>query len=76
MASEYHRGDMEIHEQVSTYHLFISLAKWGSLALAAFLIFIVLWFCTATGFFGSAAVGAVIAVAGFFVLREHDEPAH
>jgi len=76
MASEYHRGDMEINEQVSTYHLFVSMAKWGSLALAAFLIFIVLWFCTATGFLGSAAVGAVIAVAGFFVLREHEEPAH
>ena len=76
MASEYHRGDMEIQEQVSTYHLFVSMAKWGSLALAAFLIFIVLWFCTATGFMGSAAVGVVIAVAGFFVLREHGEPAH
>ena len=76
MASEYHRGDMEINEQVSTYHLFVSMAKWGSLALAAFLIFIVLWFCTATGVLGSAAVGAVIAVAGFFVLREHEEPAH
>ena len=76
MASEYHRGDMEINEQVSTYHLFVSMAKWGSLALAAFLIFIVLWFCTATGFFGSAAVGFVIAVAGYFVLREHEEPAH
>ena len=76
MASEYHRGDMEIHEQVSTYHLFVSLAKWGSLALAALLVFLVLWFCTATGFMGSTAIGVVIAAAGYFVLREHGEPAH
>lgn len=76
MASEYHRGDMEIQEQVSTYHLFVSLAKWGSLTFAALLVFLVLWFCTATGFLGSAAVGGVIAVAGYFILREHGEPAH
>ncbi|KRB40413.1 aa3-type cytochrome c oxidase subunit IV [Phenylobacterium sp. Root700] len=76
MASEYHRGDMEIQEQASTYRLFVSLAKWGSLAIAAFLIFITLWFCTATGFLGSAAVGLVLAVGGFIVMREHGEPAH
>ena len=40
------------------------------------LIFLVLWFCTATGFMGSAAVGVVVAVGGYFVLREHGEPAH
>lgn len=76
MASDYHRGDMEIQEQVSTYHLFISLAKWGSLALAALLIFITLWFCTDTGFVASFIVGLVVSVGGFLVMREHGTPEH
>lgn len=77
MASEYHRGDMDIHEQTSTYHLFVMLAKWGSLALAALLIFLVLAFCTQTSFFGSLAVGVIVAIGGYFVLREHgDDDAH
>ncbi|MES2721653.1 MAG: aa3-type cytochrome c oxidase subunit IV, partial [Pseudomonadota bacterium] len=33
MASEYHRGEMDISEQVATFHLFNGLTKWGSLAL-------------------------------------------
>lgn len=77
MASEYHRGDMDIHEQTATYHLFVMMAKWGSLALAALLVFLVLVFCTPTGFVGSLIVGVVISVAGWFVLREHpDAEAH
>ena len=49
----------------------------GSLALAALLVFLVLVFCTPTGFFGSLIVGVVISVAGWFVLREHpDADAH
>lgn len=76
MASDYHRGDMDIQEQTSTYHLFVMLAKWGSLALAAFLIFITLWFCTETGFIGSFITGMVVAVGGFLVMREHGAPEH
>lgn len=34
-------------------------------------MFLVLAFCTPTSFLGSLAVGVVIAVGGFFVLREH-----
>jgi hypothetical protein len=77
MASEYHRGEMDIHEQTASYHLFVMMAKWGSLALAAALVFLVLLFCTPTGFFGSLIVGVVIAIGGFLVLREHGgEDAH
>jgi len=70
MASEYHRGDMDIHEQTATYHLFVMMAKWGSLALAALLVFLVLVFCTPTSFIGAAIVGLVIAVGGVVVLKE------
>ncbi|MES2897701.1 aa3-type cytochrome c oxidase subunit IV [Phenylobacterium sp. LH3H17] len=76
MASEYHRGEMEIQEQTSTYHLFVMMAKWGSLALAALLIFITLWFCTDTGFIGSFITGLVVSVGGFLVMREHETPEH
>ncbi|MDP3855498.1 aa3-type cytochrome c oxidase subunit IV [Phenylobacterium sp.] len=76
MASDHHRGDMDIQEQTSTYHVFVSMAKWGSLALAALLITITLWFCTDTGFVASFAVGLIVSVGGFLVMREHGSPEH
>ena len=63
MASEYHRGDMDIHEQTSTYHLFVMLTKWGSLALTALLVFLVLAFCTPASFFGSGDYQHLVALA-------------
>lgn len=74
MASEYHRGDMDIHEQVSTYHLFGALTKWGSLALAALLVLLVMWFCTPAGFLSGLVAAIVLLVVGIVVLR--DKPAH
>jgi len=68
-ASDYHRGEMDIHEQASTYAFVMALTKWGSLAIAAAVLFLVLWFCTAAGFFG-AFVTAIVAIGlGFIVLR-------
>ncbi|MCA6243718.1 MAG: aa3-type cytochrome c oxidase subunit IV, partial [Phenylobacterium sp.] len=29
MASEYHRGEMDISEQTATYAVFMALTKWG-----------------------------------------------
>jgi hypothetical protein len=72
---EYHRGEMEIGEQAATYNLFMNLTKWGSLALAAILTFIVLWFCTEAGFLGAAMAGVVLFVVGFFVLKKKTEDA-
>src|SRR5207302_1570398 len=53
-ASQYHHGDMDIHEQVSTFHLVMNITKWGSLVLAAALLALVLWFCTSAGFLARA----------------------
>ena len=64
MASEYHRGDMDIHEQTSTYHLFVMLTKWGSLSLAALLVFLVLVFCTPTQVHTSVINGRVVVREG------------
>jgi hypothetical protein len=69
-ASDYHRGEMDIQEQVTTFHLIMGLAKWGSLALAVFLLWAVLTFCTPTGFLGGAASAFVLLVVGIVLLRE------
>ncbi len=68
--SEYHRGEMDITEQVSTFHLFNNLTKWGSLYLASLLVLLVLWFCTPTGFFGALITAIVVSVIGFIVLKD------
>lgn len=76
MASEYHRGEMDISEQVATFHLFNGMTKWGSLALAALLALLVLWFCTPAGFLAGFVTAAVMVVVGVIVLREKPDAAH
>jgi len=67
--SEYHRGEMDIQEQVSTFHLIMNITKWGSLLIAAFLVTSVLWFCTAAGFLAGVISGGVVLVLGSIFLR-------
>jgi len=69
-ASDYHRGEMDIQEQVSTYNLIMGLTKWGSLALIAFLVWAVLWFCTDAGFLGATASAIVVTALGVLALRD------
>ena len=76
MASEYHRGEMDISEQVATFSLFNGMTKWGSLALAALLALLVLWFCTPAGFLAGFVAAAVMVVIGVVVLRDKPEAAH
>lgn len=76
MASEYHRGEMDISEQVATFNLFNGMTKWGSVALAALLSMLVLWFCTPAGFGGGFVTGAIVAVLGVVLLREKPDAGH
>ncbi len=76
MASEYHRGEMDISEQVATFNLFNGLTKWGSLAIASFIAMITLWFCTPAGFLGGFITAAVMVVLGALLLREKPADAH
>lgn len=76
MASEYHRGEMDIAEQVATFNLFNGLTKWGSLALVSLLAMLVLWFCTPAGFLGGFVTAAVLVVLGTLLLREKPDAAH
>lgn len=68
-ADAYVRGSQQIQEQVSTFHLFQGLAKWGSLATAVVLAMLTIWFMPGGGFVPAAGVAIVMAVAGFFFLR-------
>jgi hypothetical protein len=68
----YHRGDMNIHEQRSTYDFFMGLTKWGSLVTAALVLFLTLWFCAGVGFVGALVVSAIVLALGFWVLRKRE----
>ena len=68
-ATVYHRGDQDIAEQVSTFHLVMNITKWGALHIAALLVFLVLWFCTDAGFVTGLISGIVVMVLGIVFLR-------
>ncbi|CAN7473796.1 aa3-type cytochrome c oxidase subunit IV [Phenylobacterium sp. LjRoot219] len=75
-ASEYHRGEMDIHEQEKTYAFVMSLTKWGSLVIAASVLFLVLWFCTNFGFMGALFSAVAMGVIGFIFLRGGTAESH
>jgi len=68
-ASDYHRGEMDIHEQVATFALVMGITKWGSLIIAASLLSLVMWFCTGAGFLSGAIAGGVVFGLGVVLLR-------
>jgi len=76
MAGDYHRGEMDIHEQASTYDAFGKMTKWGSLAVAVLLLFITLLFCTPAGFIGSAIASVVLLALGVVLLKEKPTQSH
>jgi hypothetical protein len=75
-ASDYHRGDMDIHEQVSTFHLVMNITKWGSLHVASIVLFLTLWFCTGAGFLGALVCAVVLFALGVVFLREGKTASH
>ena len=75
-APDYHRGDMDIEEQVSTFHLVMGITKWGSVVLASLLLFLVLWFCTGAGFMAGLISGGIVLILGIVLLRERKGGGH
>jgi len=75
-ASQYHRGDMDIHEQVETFHLVMNITKWGSLIVASTVLANVLWFCTNAGFMAGAISGLVVLGLGIVLLRGRGGQGH
>ncbi len=75
-SSDYHRGEMDVSAQASSYHLFMGMTKWGSLAIASGLVFLVLWFCANAGFLRSAIAGVILLVVGIVALKERKTADH
>jgi hypothetical protein len=75
-ASEYHRGEMDVHEQVATFHLVMNITKWGSLIVASTVLANVLWFCTNAGFMAGAISGLVVLGLGIVLLRGRGGQGH
>ena len=68
-AEAYVRGTMTIEEQRQTWDLFMGLTKWGSLAVAAILLLLTLWFMPGGSLITGVLGGGALAVAGFFFLK-------
>jgi len=74
-AHDHTRGEMDIAEQVSTFELFNTLTKWGSLVIGSLILFLALWFCTGAGFMGAAIAAIVVIALGTLLLRDKGEGA-
>ncbi len=66
----YEHGSMEIEEQKATWALFGGLTKWGSLAVAAILLLLTVWFMPNGGFVPAVIATIVLAATGWWFLRE------
>jgi hypothetical protein len=62
-------ADMDYAEHDKTYHMFVSLAKYGSLVAAATLIAMAFGFFGGGGFFSSLILFAIIVAIGSLILR-------
>ncbi len=67
---DYQRGTQDIAEQRSTFSLVMGMTKWGSLAVAVALLFLVMWFQPGGNFFAALIAAGALAVAGILVLRD------
>ena len=76
MASDYHRGEMDIAEQTATYHAVMGMTKWGSLAIAVAILMLTMWFCTDAGFVAGLVSGLVLTAAGIALLRDKADGGH
>lgn len=74
-AHDHVRGEMDIAEQVATFEFFNGMTKWGSLGVAALILFLALWFCTGAGFLGAFVTAAVVIAVGIVLLRDKGDTA-
>ncbi len=75
-AHDHVHGQMEISEQAKTWAVFKVIAKWCTFAVSVLLVFLVLWFCTGSGFLGALVGAAAVAVIGVASLRKKKAAAH
>ena len=73
---DYHHGDQQITEQITTYRAFGALTKWGSLTIATLVLMLTLWFCLDSGFLGGLIPGVVVFALGAVFLRSNPDQSH
>jgi hypothetical protein len=71
-----HQGAQDISEQLTTFHSFGKMVKWGSLAVAVLVLTLVLWFCVNAGFFTGLVTAILVTALGIFFLREKATAGH
>ncbi|HEX8472274.1 MAG TPA: aa3-type cytochrome c oxidase subunit IV [Brevundimonas sp.] len=75
-AEAYQRGTMAINEQTATWSLVQKLFSWGSLAIAAVLLALVMAFRPGGSIFVGFVCGLIVFIAGFFFLKSGSKKAH
>lgn len=72
------RGTMPIHEQTATFESVFDkgLVRLGSLGVGCMVLFLVLAFCTSTGFFPALVIAVILAIIGAVVLRKAPSSDH
>lgn len=69
LPADYHRGDMPVQAQRSTYMTFNSLVHWCATGVAALVAFLTLWLCAHIAFLGAAVVAVGIIALGVWFNR-------
>jgi hypothetical protein len=69
-ASDYIHGQMDVRQNEASFHGFMALTKWGSLAVAVILLFFTSWICTDAGFLGGLILAVIVLALGIVFLRD------
>lgn len=73
---DYHKGEMDIAEQRSTFALIMGIAKWGAFLSAVVILFFTMWLYPRGNFMGAAVATLILIVAGIFLLGRKRSGAH
>lgn len=75
-ADDYQRGTMAIGEQAATWKLVQAMFSWGSLAIAALLLALVMAFRPGGNILVGLVLGVILFVAGAVWLKSGSKQAH
>jgi hypothetical protein len=75
-SDDYVHGQMNAATQAANYRSFLALSKWFALNAAALILFLALWFCTDTGFWGAFFAAIIVLALGITFLRRKPQPVH
>lgn len=73
--TEYHHGQMDIHQHELTFRGVMRLTKWACLIIAVSVLFFSMWLAAGTDFFAALIAAVVVLALGIFLLRSKPRPA-